>query len=97
MREVIQQIAQDKGFKIDEFESGEMDHVHLFVTALPKLSPSLIIQHLKGITGRKLFNKFPNLRSKLWQGQLWNHSAYIETAGDVFAETIRKYIENQSK
>ena len=97
MREVIQQIARNKGFKVDEFESGEMDHVHLFVTAPPKLSPSLIIQYLKGITGRKLLDQFPDLRSKLWQGQLWNHSTYIETVGDVSAETIKKYIENQSK
>ncbi len=90
MREVIQQIAQDKGFKVDEFESGEMDHVHLFVTAPPKLSPSLVIQYLKGITGRKLFDQFPDLRSRLWQGQLWNHSTYIETVGGCICRNNQK-------
>lgn len=97
MREVVHWIADTKGFKIDEFESGHMDHVHLFVTAPPKLSPSLIIQYLKGISGRKLLEKFPELRQKLWNGELWNHSTYIETIGDVSSETIRKYIEHQSK
>ena len=97
MREIIHQIADAKGFHVDEFESGHMDHVHLFVTAPPKLSPSLIIQYLKGITGRKLLEKYPELREQLWKGELWNHSTYIETIGDVSSETIRKYIEHQSK
>lgn len=97
MRDLIQQIAEDKGFTVDEFESGEGDHVHLFVTAPPKMSPSLLVQYLKGITGRKLMEQFPQLRQKLWKGELWNHSYYVETVGDVSAETIRKYIEHQSK
>ena len=97
MCEIIYQIADAKGFHVDEFESGHMDHVHLFVTAPPKLSPSLIIQYLKGITGRKLLEKYPELRKQLWKGELWNHSTYIETIGDVSSETIRKYIEHQSK
>ena len=97
MRTLIWQIADDKGFVVDEFESGEGDHVHLFVTAPPKMSPSLLVQYLKGITGRKLFEQFPELRQKLWKGELWNHSYYVETVGDVSADTIRKYIERQSK
>lgn len=97
MRTLIQQIAADKGFLVDEFEARDDDHVHLFVSAPPKLSPSLLAQYLKGITGRKLYDQFPELRSKLWKGELWNHSYYIETIGDVSEETIRKYIEHQSK
>ena len=97
MRTLIQQIAEDKGFIVDEFEAGEGDHVHLFVSAPPKMSPSLLVQYLKGITGRKLYEKFPELRQRLWKGELWNHSYYVETIGDVSAETIRKYIEHQSK
>ena len=97
MKELVQQIATDKGFLVDEFESGNGDHVHLFVSAPPKMSPTLIVQYLKGITGRKLYEKFPSLRDQLWKGELWNHSYYIETIGDVSSETIRKYIEHQSK
>ena len=49
------------------------------------------------ITGRKLFEKYPALRQKLWKGQLWNHSYYVETIGSVSEENIRRYIEHQSK
>ena len=87
----------DKGFTVAEFETGECDHVHLFVSAPPKISISLIVQYLKGITGRKLYEQFPDLKQKLWKGELWNHSYYVETIGNISEETIRKYIEHQSK
>lgn len=97
MRDLIQQIAHDKGFTVAEFEAGECDYVHLFVSAPPKISISLIVQSLKGITGRKLYEQFPDLKQKLCKGELWNHSYYVETIGDISEETIRKYIEHQSK
>ena len=51
----------------------------------------------KGITGRKLFERFLEIRNQLWKGELWNHSYYVETVGSVSEENIRRYIENQSK
>lgn len=91
------EIAADKGFTVHLFETGEMDHVHCFVSAPPKLSITDIVKYLKGITGRKLFEAYPELRSQLWKGQLWNHSYYVETIGSISEENIRKYIEHQSK
>lgn len=91
------EIAADKGFTVHLFEAGEMDHVHCFVSAPPKLSITDIVKYLKGITGRKLFEAYPELRSQLWKGQLWNHSYYVETIGSISEENIRKYIEHQSK
>ena len=79
------------------FECGEGDHVHCFVSAPPKLSITAIIKYLKGITGRKLFERFPEIRNQLWKGELWNHSYYVETVGSVSEENIRRYIEHQSK
>jgi len=42
-----------------------------------------------------LFEKFPELKKKLWKGHLWNPSYYVGTCGDVTKETIRMYIERQ--
>lgn len=94
---LVQQIAEEKGFTVHLFEAGEGDRVHCFVSAPPKLSITNIVKYLKGITGRKLFEKYPELRSKLWKGELWNHSYYVETIGSVSEENIRRYIEHQSK
>ncbi|MCR5103373.1 MAG: IS200/IS605 family transposase, partial [Eubacterium sp.] len=46
--------ADEKGFTVQMFECGECDHVHCFITAPPKLSVTVIVKYLKGITGRKL-------------------------------------------
>ena len=97
LKSLVQDIAKDKGFTVHLFECGECDHVHCFVSAPPKLSVTTIVKYLKGISGRKLFETFPELRSKLWKGELWNHSYYVETIGSVSEENIRRYIEKQSK
>ena len=97
LKELVQQIAADKGFTVHLFECGEGDHVHCFVSGPPKLSITDIVKYLKGITGRKLFEQFPEIREKLWKGQLWNHSYYVETIGSVSEENIRRYIEKQTK
>lgn len=96
-KDIVQQIANEKGFIVQMFECGEQDHVHCFITAPPKLSVTIIVKYLKGITGRKLYEQFPEIRNKLWKGQLWNHSYYCETIGSVSEENIKRYIEKQSK
>lgn len=97
LKQLVRQIAEEKGFTVHLFECGECDHVHCFVSGPPRLSITDIVKYLKGITGRKLFEQFPDIREKLWKGQLWNHSYYVETIGSVSEENIRRYIEHQSK
>ncbi len=69
LQELVQEIAEDKGFTVHLFECGEGDHVHCFVSAPPKLSITAIVKYLKGITGRKLFERFPEIRNQLWKGR----------------------------
>ena len=97
LQKLLQQIAEDKGFTVHLFECGEGDHVHCFVSAPPKLSITAIVKYLKGITGRKLFEHFPEIRNQLRKGELWNPSYYVETIGSVSEKNIRRYIEPQSK
>ena len=69
LKTLVFQIAEDKGFTVHLFETGEGDHVHCFVSAPPKMSVTNIVKYLKGITGRKLFVRFPEIRGKLWKGE----------------------------
>ncbi len=94
---IVQDIAKEKGFTVQLFECGNGEHVHCFITAPPKLSVTIIVKYLKGITGRKLYQQFPEIKEKLWNGQLWNHSYYCETIGSVSEENIKRYIEHQKK
>lgn len=93
--ELLQGIADEKGFTLVECKVGENDHVHCFVSAPPKLSVTQIVKYLKGISGIELFREFPELRQKLWRGQLWNGSYFAESIGSISEENIRRYIERQ--
>lgn len=97
LKKIAIQVANEKGFTIELIECGECDHVHCFITAPPKLSVTQIVKYLKGITGRKLLEKYPELREQLYKGELWNHSYYCETIGSVSEDNIKRYIERQSK
>jgi len=45
------------------------DHVHVLVSATPQHTIPNIVKMLKGISARKLFLKFPQLKKKLWGGE----------------------------
>ena len=96
LKRLVQQIAAEKGFTVYQFEAAGPDHVQCYISAPPKMSITLIVKYLKGITGRKVSEQYPDMRQKLWKGELWNHSYYVETVGSVSEDTVREYIERQS-
>ncbi len=96
LKELVQLIAKDKGFTINCLR-WKMEIMYMLLFQPPKLSITSIVKYLKGISGRKLFEAFPKIRTKVWNGELWNHSYYVETVGCISEETVKKYIENQSK
>lgn len=75
--------------------SIQPDHVHLFVSAPPRFSPSQLINLFKGATARELLKRYPNLNGRSAakrRGSLWTRSYYVGTAGTVSAKTIEHYI-----
>jgi putative transposase len=94
LEDQIQTIAETRGWEILELQVMP-DHIHLFITAPPLDAPTNIVKVLKGVTGLRLFKKYPELKEEYWGGHIWSSSYYVGTAGHVSAETIRKYIENQ--
>ena len=95
LEEQIYTIAATKGFEVLALEVMP-DHLHLFVSAPPFDSPTEIVKVFKGVTALRLFKKFPVLRNLFWKGKLWSPSYYVGTAGHVSAETIQRYIEEQT-
>ena len=72
------------------------DHIHLFVSVKPYVSPTEVVKTIKSITAVWMFKKFPNLKKrKFWGSGLWSKGYYVGTAGAVSAETIQKYIKSQ--
>ena len=94
LKEILYKIAEEKDFIIKEIECDK-DHIHIFVSAKPKTPPTYIYKMMKGISARRLFLQYPNLKNKLWGGSLWNPSTYIETIGHISEETVKRYIQEQ--
>jgi len=89
---VLSDICKKNGWTVISQEI-QPDHVHLFLSFPPVVSISVALKKLKGITARKLFLEFPELKVSLTKDSLWSPSYYVGTAGNVGAETIQKYIE----
>lgn len=95
LKEVFEGIAQRYELEIDTMEVMP-DHVHLFLEAPPKYSPSRVVQILKSVSAREMFHRYPKLREQLWGGELWNDGYFVRSVGDrVTAEVIRRYIRLQ--
>ena len=93
--EILADIGNAKGFQVVEAKVDEADHVHCFVSAPPKLSVTDIVRMLKGISGHQLLKEFPEIKTYLWKGHLWNGSYFVETIGSTSEENILRYIERQ--
>lgn len=87
----IEECCAMHGFTLLALETDE-DHVHVFVSAPPKDSPAKIVGLLKGHSSRRLRAAFPQLEKKTGKDELWTSAYYVGTAGQMGAETIRRYI-----
>ena len=95
LQKLLKKIGESKGFEVIQSKVGENDHIHVFVSAHPKVAPSYIVKMLKGISGRRLFIDFPEIKEQLWKNQLWNNSYFIESIGSTSQKNIQKYIDRQ--
>jgi len=86
-------------YEIHFLEIGyEPDYVHFLVQSVSTMEVSEIARILKSITARELFALYPEIKSKLWGGNLWTSGYYANTVGQYGNEAvIRKYVENQGK
>ena len=94
LKELHEKVAKEKGVTLVTQEVMP-DHVHLFIIMHPKYAPADIVKIFKGITAKKLFEMHPEIRSRLWNGHLWNPSYYVGTCGDTTKETVKMYIEGE--
>ena len=88
---LLSEICEEIDIQILAVECDK-DHCHLFVNALPTISPSDIMAKLKGVTSRRLRQEFSHLKHL---PSLWTRSYFVSTAGNVSSETIRRYVEEQ--
>ncbi len=93
LEQILQQVAMER--KVDILAMEVMpDHVHIFVSTYPQLEIHKLVKGFKGRSANLLRKEFPEL---LRMACLWTRSYFVSTAGNVSSETIKKYIEAQTK
>jgi len=81
LKEIFEEIAERYDFEIDTQEVME-DHVHIFLCGPPRNSPSQVVQILKSISARLVFQEFPEMKKRLWGGELWSDGFFVRSVGD---------------
>ncbi len=95
LKHILSEISERYDIKFETIGT-DGDHMHLFVDAPSKYSPSTIIRVVKSITGRKMVERFKEIKKDLWGGEFWSDGGYVGTVGDeVTATVIRNYILRQ--
>ncbi|MGD6819226.1 IS200/IS605 family transposase, partial [Metabacillus sp. 113a] len=59
-KQLVQEVCEELEIVIVALECDK-DHTHIFLNALPTLSPADIMAKIKGVTSKKLREEFPHL------------------------------------
>ena len=95
LRGIFTSVCTDFEAELIEFD-GEHDHVHLLVNYPPKVSVSVLVNSLKGVSSRLVRKRYaPAISKKLWGHALWSPSYFCGSCGGASLDVIRKYIEQQ--
>lgn len=76
----------------------EEDHAHFLVQSVPSYSPTQIVRTIKSITAKKIFLLCPEVKEKLWGGELWNKGYFVNTVSKHGNEkVISEYVRGQGR
>jgi putative transposase len=90
-KRLIAECCERQGLTLLAQEIDE-HHIHVDVSAPPRVSPALIANLLKGYSSRYLREQYPHLKKGCGKEHLWSSCYYVGTAGNVSAEVITRYL-----
>jgi len=95
-REIIRQICEARNITI---LSGHVskDHIHVHVSCPPELSPSKIVQYIKGRSSRLIQQEFSHIHKRYWGQHFWARGYFCASIGKMTEKMISAYIENQEQ
>ena len=96
IREIIGQACAEMGVHIVKGVLAR-DHVHMFISVLPQIALSKVMQRIKGRSSRRVQMEFPELRKRYWGRRFWARGYFSTTSGNVTDDIILQYLELHSK
>ncbi len=94
---LFREIALQYDMEIDKVEVLS-DHVHMLLSAPPRIAPSRAVQIIKSVSTKLLFKQYKFLKKFYWGGEIWVQGYFIRSVGQgLTKEQINLYIEEQSE
>ena len=96
IKDIIMDISAESDFDIETMEV-DVDHIHLLINSVPKLSPLSIVKKLKQMSTHRIWiNNKVLLRKHFWKEHtFWSDGYFVCSTGDVSTQTILEYIKSQ--
>jgi putative transposase len=94
LRELVREICKTLDIEIAQGHIRP-DHVHLLLSVPPTLSPSRVMNAIKGKSSTRLMRDFRSLNRTFWGRHLWARGYFVATSGNITDEVITKYIADQ--
>ena len=94
LRELIREVCRANGVEILKGHIRP-DHVHLLLSVPPTLSPSRVMNAIKGRSSNRLMRDFRTLSRQFWGRHLWARGFFVATSGNVTDDVIARYIDAQ--
>lgn len=91
---MIKFACQIHGWEIYEL-AIQKDHIHLYLGASPKESPSEVMRLIKGGTSNKIRKLFPSLDEIYWGATFWADGYLVKSVGEMTDKVISSYVKGQ--
>lgn len=89
IKDIIMDISAESDFDIETMEV-DVDHIHLLINSVPKLSPLSIVKKLKQMSTHRIWiNNKVLLRKHFWKEHtFWSDGYFISSIGNASEDTI---------
>ena len=96
LRDLVREVCRTNDIEILQ-GAVSRDHVHILASCPPNISPSKVMQYIKGKTSRKLMKEFGHIQKQCWGRHLWARGYFVASSGNVTDEVIKEYIRLQEE
>ena len=96
VRDLVRQVCTELELDVEILRGHvSKDHAHLYVSCPPHVSPSSLMQRVKGRSSRRLIAEFAEIRKACWGRHVWARGFFVASSGNVTDEIVREYTEKQ--
>jgi putative transposase len=95
--QLMRTVCCGAGAELREF-NAQTDHVHLLVYYPPSVALLVLVNQLKGVSSRRLRQRYPaQVRKYLWGKHFWSPSYFAASCSGAPLTIIKQYIEQHDR